>query len=90
MWCILEEGKGGNISDIVMILNSCDILGALQVLSAASNQSFSFSPAPYTLTERAKRKVERSELPESLRKATEAFEESTINNYCVSGYFSFV
>jgi DNA primase len=45
LWYDHAQGKGGNILDLVMTLNNCDVSGALKILGGVDSSSFSFSPA---------------------------------------------
>ncbi len=43
LWYDHAQGVGGNILDLVMLLNDCDVTGALKILGGAET-NFSFSP----------------------------------------------
>ena len=44
LWYDHAQGVGGNILDLVMILNNCDVSGALKILDGTDSSTFSFSP----------------------------------------------
>jgi len=44
LWYDHAQGVGGNILDLVMLLNNCDVSGALKILDGTDHSTFSFSP----------------------------------------------
>jgi len=43
LWYDHAQGVGGNILDLVMVMNNCDVSGALRILGGTDSSSFSFS-----------------------------------------------
>ena len=56
LWYDHAQGKGGNILDLVMVMNNCDVSGALRIFGGAD--SFSFSPVTVSEIRNKARKSE--------------------------------